>query len=482
MSNNRRLGSNIAYNIILQVAILVLPFIVTPYISRVLTPDGTGIYSFTNSIVSYFTLFASFGLSTFGTRQIAFVRDNKEKLDETFSSLVWFKAFTSFVALVVYLIFLQFMPERYKVCLTIQILLIISAAIDISWLYFGLEEFKSTVLRSLLIKTLVIVSTFIFVKGKEDLWVYVLITSVGNLLGNLILWGGLKTRTRLVKVSFASILNISKPAAVVFISFIAIEVYTVLDKTMLGVMTTDSEVGLYTYGEQFAKASLGVIGAISTALLPHMSNMKESGSVEAFDRKFNQMLLLVSMIGVAASFGMMGIAREFIPWMLGADYSGSIIPLIFLSPLAIIISTSNIISKTYLLPSKREKICNYAVVCGACVNLIMNCVFIPKFQVIGACIGTLIAEVIVTIIHFYGAYKAIDFRSYLLNMMKYLVSGLIMLFIVNGIGKVLKAGFVTTIVQVLVGAIVYIIMLILLRSELLVYLSNLVHIKLKNRS
>lgn len=465
--NNIVLVKNIGYNILLQTVTFILPFVLTPYVARVLTPEGTGIYSFTNSIVNYFLIFASIGLSIYGTRQIAFVKEKPDELSKTFFILFGLKFITTTIAFIVFMTIIPTVSEKYRFFLALQSIQILAVIFDISWLYSGLGNFKIALIRTLIVKPITIALTFIFVRTYSDLWIYVLITSFGSLCGNLIMWWGINNYVHLIRIHFSDIIREIKPVSIVFISFIAIEIYTVLDKFMIGVLATETQVGLYTYAEQFAKAGLGIIGAISTVLLPYMSNLKQNGNNQVFADNFNDSLNMISMIGIAASFGIAGIAKQFIPWMLGDSYLLAIPLLNLLAPLTTIISTSNIISRAYLLPSNKEKICNIGVIVAAVVNITLNFLLIPKYAAAGACMGTIAAELSVTGIYIIASKSVFNFKRYGISLLKYFVSGSCMLVVVRVIGIFFGAEMWTTVLQVLVGIIVYCLVLIVLKEKMI---------------
>ncbi len=442
-----------------------LPFLVMPYVSRVLTPDGVGLYSYTNSIVNYFLIFAGMGMSVYGTRQIACVRGDKEKLNKTFSALFYFKGFFSLAAALVYGVALLFVSDKYRLCLYIQTIMILATFFDISWFFAGVENFRISLVTTVLSKLLTIAATFLFVKSPADVWVHVLITSCGLLATNAMMWTGVKSKAKLVKVPIKEVFFYTKSVFVVFISFIAVEVYTVLDKTMIGLLSSETQVGYYTYAEQFAKAGLGIIGAISSVLYPYMSSLREQSNDEEFRKQFHFSVMLISLIGVAASFGIAGIAKEFIPWMLGEEYETSISLLMILSPLTFIVSLGNIISRAYLLPSKKEKLCNVAVITAAVTNVLFNVLLIPKYEALGACIGTLFAELSATLVYLFCSRKEFAWKGYGVALVKYMVAGFSMYAAVRVLGEFLGVAVWVTLVEVAVGVTVYGIALLLLKDE-----------------
>ena len=152
---------NLVYNILYQVLILIIPLITTPYISRVIGPEGIGIHSYTYSIVNYFVLFAMLGINNHGNRSIAMVKDNKEELSKTFVSIYSLQIIMSILMIIIYSIVFIFIENKYRAFFAIQFIYIIATLLDINWFFFGMEEFKLTVIRNSVVKVLSMLSIFI---------------------------------------------------------------------------------------------------------------------------------------------------------------------------------------------------------------------------------------------------------------------------------------------------------------------------------
>ena len=186
MSNPK---NNFIYNVVYQILILIIPLITSPYLARVIGVDGVGTYSYTYSIVHYFMLFTLLGLNNYGNRAIAKVRDDKEKLSKTFWSIYIFQVIMGLSMLALYVLYVLVSNTSYKTLAIIEILFIISAILDINWLFFGMEEFKKTITRNTIVKILNVVLIFLLVKNSNDLWKYTLIMAGMTTIGQLILWG-----------------------------------------------------------------------------------------------------------------------------------------------------------------------------------------------------------------------------------------------------------------------------------------------------
>ena len=198
---------NFIYNLIYQILILIIPLITAPYLSRVVGADGVGTYSYTYSIVYYFMLLTLLGINNYGNRSIAKVRDDKRKLSKTFWSLYLFQLLMGVIMLIAYISYLYLFDVKYRNIAIIQTLFIISAMLDINWLFFGLEEFKKTITRSTFVKIGNVILIFLLVKTKNDLWKYTLIMSGMTCLSQLILWSFLRKRISFVKININRLLK-----------------------------------------------------------------------------------------------------------------------------------------------------------------------------------------------------------------------------------------------------------------------------------
>lgn len=187
MSNKPSLKKNIFLNVFYEIICVIAPFITAPYVSRVLQSSGVGIYSYTQSLVTYFTMFAALGTGTYGLREIAMCRDDKEQYSRTFWGIEIISVCTSVLSLIVWF-FIAYLYASYRIYLLILSLNILSTLFDISWFYRGLEKFQYTILINSVAKILNIVLIFLFVKTPSDTWIYVLITALSTLLGNVSMW------------------------------------------------------------------------------------------------------------------------------------------------------------------------------------------------------------------------------------------------------------------------------------------------------
>lgn len=459
------IAKNYIYNVIYQIVTLIIPLITVPYISRALGSNGIGVNAYTSSIIQYFILFGTIGISLYGNRAIAYVRDDKDELSRTFWGIFILKIITSIVAYSIFVFFLQ-ATNSYQFIFLIQSILILAAAIDISWLYMGLEDFKKTVIRNLIVRILGVVCIFIFVHSASDLWKYILILVLSQFLGQLTLFFYLPKTVKKVKINWSDIKKHFIPSLYLFIPQIAIQIYVVLNKTMLGYLASTNEVGFFDSSEKIIKMVLAVVTAMGVVMLPRISNTFARGDMDKVRDYLYKSFDFASYLSIAMMFGIAGIASELTPWFFGPGFSkvGSVMAII--SPIIVFIAWSNVLGQQYLMPIGKVKGYTFSVCVGAVVNFIFNLALIKHYQSIGTAIATVVAELAVTAVQLYWVRKDIEIRRLIKSLWKYLICGLAMYGVSRIIGESMEAGYKTTIVQVTVGASSYFILLFIFKSEL----------------
>lgn len=449
---------NIIYNITYQILILLLPLVTTPYISRVIGAEGIGIYSYNYSIVNYFMLFALLGLNNYGNRSIAAVRDDKVKLSETFFNIYGLQVLTSGVMVFLYLGYIVFFLSAYRLIAYIQLIFIISTMLDINWFFFGLEQFKLTVIRNTLVRFLTVIAIFIFVKKPTDLWIYTVIMSVGTLISQLMVWPFVKKYIMWVRPNIKGILTHLKPNLTLFVPVLAISIYKIMDKIMLGSLTTTLQVGYYENSEKLINIPLSIITALGTVMLPRMTNLVANNKSDAFKTYINISLKFVMFIAIGAMVGLTAISSNFIPLFLGDEFVECISIVSLLSVTILFISWANVIRTQYLIPRQRDKIYIISTLLGAGVNAIANLIFIPSYGAVGAAIGTIFAEASVAIYQTFKVRKELDIKKYFVNSCKYIIPAICMYLCIKLLRDCTENIAITLIVQVILGGLVYLVL------------------------
>ncbi|TGY42447.1 flippase [Clostridium sartagoforme] len=454
---------NFLYNLSYQILVLILPLITVPYVSNILGAKGVGDYAFTFANVQYFVLFGMVGVTLYGNRQIAYVRDNKEKLKNTFYSIYSVQVITMLISGGLFLLFaFTFTDEGYRNLYLVQGINILAALIDISWLFMGLEQFKKTVLRNTIVKLLSLASIFIFVKNIDDLVIYILILALSNLLGNLTFWLYVPKVIGIKNIRIKGLAGHLKASIALFIPQIAIQVYLLLSRTLLGVFTDTIQVGYYENSQKLVRMALTVATAIGTVMMPKIANTVASGDMDKVKYYIKNSFFFMNFISIPLTFGLLGIAKELSPWFFGKEFEG-IEKLIIISCVIILaISWSNVFGTQLLVPLNKTKEFTLSVTAGAIVNLVFNLILLKRMGSIGACITIVLAEITVTSTEMYILRKFLDIKELIKSVIIFFPAAIIMFIIVRIIGVNMGAKILTTILQVSIGGLIYLLSVFIL--------------------
>ena len=456
---------NYIYNLIYQLLVLILPLITTPYLSRTLGAEGIGIYSYTLSISTYFILLGSLGVAMYGQREIAYVQENIQKRSKVFWEIIIFRFITMSIGMIMfYILFVR--QGEYKDYYKILMLELLANCIDISWLFQGLEEFKKTVTRNMIVKIISIICIFIFVKSPKDLTKYFIIYVMSILLGNLTLWFYLPRYIKKCKIKEMKIIRHFKPTLGLFLPQIATQIYTVLDKTMIGtIVVNKSEVGYYEQAQKIIKMFLTIITSFGTVMVPRMANTYINGNEDMIKGYMKKSFNFVWVISIPMVLGIISVANKFVPLFYGSGYEKVSVLMCIISPIIIIIGLSNVIGTQYLIPTKQQKEYTISVISGAGINFILNLILINLYGAVGASIATVIAELTVTGCQMFFIRKKICIKEIFILARKYCIIGLIMFGLSIFIGKNISNDFISIVIQCLAGISIYFIGLIIIKDE-----------------
>lgn len=479
MRKKKSVKINYFYNLIYNLLTLLLPLLTTPYLSRVLGVENIGIYGFTNSIVTYFVLFGCLGTTLYGQREIAYVQDDKEKQSKVFYEIFFVKLISMFISILLY---------GFSFCLDgtlslyYQILLIylVANVFDISWYLQGIEEFDKTVIRNLIVKVLSIILIFVLVKKADDLWIYFTIFAGSELLGNITMW--IYVPKYLNKPNFKR-LNLKrhlKPILMLFIPQIAIKVYTVLDKTMIGVISGNmNDVGFYEQGQNIVRALIVIITAYGTVMASRIAYTYKNSDKKETIKYLKSSFRFSWLLGIPLMLGTIAVADKLVPWFFGDGYDPVSNIIKFTSPLIIAIGLNNVLGMQYLVPIGRQKDFTTAVVIGALSNFVLNNILIRLFGTIGAVIASVLAETIILIYELYVTRKEFNWLMIFNGIFKYLIAGIIMFIVIYNIELHLGVSLLNTFIVFIIGVITYFIMLLLLRDSYILDNLNILLKKVK---
>ena len=457
---------NYLYNLLYQMTSVLLPVLTIPYVSRVLSADGIGINTVTYANTQYFILLGSLGISIYATKKIATIREKKDKLKKTFWEIFSIQFTGCILAYMVFALTLG-QSHKYGVFYMLQGFYILAAAVDISWYFLGIENFKNASLRSFFAKIISVILIFIFVKTRDDLWKYILINAGTMFVGQLIMWFYVgKDMLKVKEIGKLKIAIHIMPILALFVPQIATQVYTVLDKTMIDLFKGAVEAGYYDQSQKIVRILLSVVTSLGIVMLPRIANLFSKDDLNEVKKSLRKAFVVISFLSIPITFGLIGISDKFVPILFGNEFL-SVIPLTKISPvLVIIIGLGNVFGTQYLLAIGKNKEYTASVCIGALVNFCFNLLLIPRFAAMGAVIATVSAELSIALIQFWFARVVFDL-TWIKETYKYWVSGILMLAIVRLVGNVTPISILFLVLQIAIGSLVYFISLIILRDKFL---------------
>jgi len=454
MSNNK-IKKNYVYNLIYRIVMIAAPLITSPYISRVLGPEKIGEYSYIYSIAHVFLIIAMLGVSDYGNREIAKVKDDENKKNTVFCEIFYFQLILGIIMSLSYLGYIFTFCDDKILGLT-QLLLVVSTLFDLTWLMFGLEQFLVTTIRSVIVKIISVVCIIVFVKSQSDLMIYALIMSASVLISQISIWPIIHKYIKFKRVSFKGILRHLKPNLVLFLPVIANNLLAYFDKIMIGSMCTKEELGCYDNAEKLLSIPNSFITALGTVMLPRISNAYAKGETEKIEQYTYLSIIFMVFASCALAFGLCSVSKEFVPIFFGDGYDLVITLIICLFPYIIFVCWSNVLKTQIFLPRGQDKFLVLSLIIGAIINLILNSILIPFYGAIGASIATTIAELSIAVLGTIFARKMFKYRKYILQSIPFILFGVVMLLAIIFIN--FDNSIVTLFTKIGIGATIYLVL------------------------
>ena len=465
MSSRKSIKKNYIYNLAYQILLIVAPLITTPIVSRSLTAEGVGTYGYIFSIVSYFVMVSILGSSTFGQREVSYVQNDFHKRSIVFYENVLFRLITSSIGGIAYIVFALIQPSDKSVYL-VMVFFIIGVATDVSWFFQGLEEFGKIIRRSFAVKIINIVLIVLFIRQRSDLFLYACFLSIVPCLGNITLWFYLPKYLQRIKMGEIDLSYVLKQSFSLFIPTIAIQIYTVLDKTMIGLITKQAaEIGYYEQAEKISKMSVAIVTSLSTVMIPRIGHLFAKNEKEQLYKLMYRSYRFTFLVCVPLCIGIATTASNLVPWFFGDGYDQVVDLLRVLSVMVLALGISNITGMQYLIPTKRQKQYTISVTSGAIINLICNSFMIYYWHSMGAAIASILSEFFVVAIQLFLVRNEISVATILKQGFKYVTAGLIMGVILSIEAECFSPKVYNTILMISTGIIVYGVTLLIMKDE-----------------
>ena len=444
-----------------EIFVYICPLITAPYIARILGTYGTGVYTYTFSIVSYFIVLTQLGVNLYGRREIASCKNLAER-SNTFWNIWLVETIMFVISSTIYFIFIFQKESNMEFAFKIQYFSLLGAWLDISWLFFGIENFKLAVSRNIIVKVLSLILIFVFINDKNDVDLYVFLMAFSSFISVIVMWISVPKYISLIRIEDVSLKIHLLPMFQMFIPVLSTQLFSMTDKVFLGWLSDVDAVGLYENAYKVSRVPVALITTIGTVLLPRITKLYAEKREKEADRYFDKSLSLTLFIGIGSSFGLIGIAKSFIPIYLGNQFLASTPILQILSLVLVAIAFGNPFRTQFILPKKMDSLYVRTVVYAAVLNIVLNLILIPKWSMVGAAIASVTSEFLIIIYQSFKIKDSFNFKQIILKNIKYLAAGLIMLILVLALQIILPSNMILSLLlQILIGAISYISLVIL---------------------
>lgn len=458
---------NYLYNVAYQILTLLVPFITTPYVSRVLGADGVGAYSYSYTISSYFALFGVLGTNVYGQQIVAQHQDDENKRSEDFWEINIIRLLCTFLCLVIYLVF-TFNARENRNLLLILSVTILANVFDISWFFQGMENFRIVVVRNAIVKLITTIGIFVLIKEKDDLALYVACLAFSTLAGNISFWFYIKGNIQRPVINCYNLKKHFCQTVVYFIPQVAYHIYGAVDKLMIGVITKSSfENGYYEQAHKIINMLITIIASLNIVMRSRISYLIGQNNTSEIKKSISFSYKFFCLISFPLMLGLLFCAEEFVPVFFGEGYDEVKVILKLFIPIIFATGLNNLLGIQYLTPIGKQGRCNIVLIIAAIVNIIMNVVLIPRYKSIGATIASVTAETIVAAVYVVMSKEILSYKELLNGIVKYGVSSVVMGLAVYSVGFWhIKSMTMTLACKILVGFITYTIILLFLKDEL----------------
>lgn len=462
------------YYLIYNVLNMVFPFLSGIYVSHVLLPDSIGSVAAAQNLAQYFVILAFLGIPTYGLREISRTRNNKDERDKIFSELFIINLISTVVFFCIYII-LIFTINAYRDNFSLYLLAGISIALNafnINWLYEGLEEFRFVSVRNIVFKMLSFGFLVLFVRNEKDVLMYALVHSVGT-AGNYIVSMIYSPRFAKIRFKDLNLYRHIKSIMYLVVVNLAIELYSLVDITMMNFMCSKENIAFYKYGRSIEGVLLQVVNTFTMVLVPRLSYFFKENNRDEFNKLLSKGLVLIYLSSLPMIVGLFFTGDFLLVQLYGNPYIASASVLKILSLLLFISPIGYLLGSRVLLVCGRENFMVFPVCAGAVANIIGNAVLIPCFGERGAALASVISEIIVMTIYVFLGKK--HYKLYLVkeSIWKIVVSCAsigIFLYVIN---RTCNSNWGVTIMQIFGAVSIYCFVLLLTKERVFMDYLNL---------
>ena len=446
---------------------LIFPLITFPYSSRILLPEGIGKVAFARSFVEYFITIATLGIYTYGIREAAKVRDNREQLSKLSREILTINMISTAIAYLLLFIAMASIPmlAPYRSLLIIISAKILFTSLGLEWLYGGMEDYGYITVRAFIFQVLSVILLFAFVHKPEDYLIYAAIAVISNVGSHVCNWIHSK---KYIDLFIRTKLELKKHLKPIFILFAMAEVtkiYLILDLTMLGFLCGDWDVGIYTAATKINRVVIHLITAIGVVVLPRLAYYVKKNDTKKFQELVYKNFDIFFLLSIPSAIGLCLVGNAAILAFSGDNFMAAVPVMRIMNPIIVISGIGSVVGTQTFIPMGKEKLVLYALLIGSVCNIALNFLLIPKYQAWGAAVATLGSQIVLAGTELFWCRKIVDLRKVARYFVIYLGNSLVMALGVFLCVKLIPGLWTSTIIAICIGTAVYGLLLILEKNR-----------------
>ncbi|WP_294605543.1 oligosaccharide flippase family protein [uncultured Lactobacillus sp.] len=459
----KRTFLNILYNAVYQIFLVLVPLITVPYLSRILGPKTYGIYSNVNNIVQFLMIFCTLSVSYIGMRTISQIRafGSEQDLTKAFWGLWYFQAIAGFVTIGIVISVTSFFKIKYGQYLLLMVPYLISAQVDISWLFQGLADFGRVVLKNTAVKLVSVILILLWVKSPGDLWKYMLIMSVSTMLGSFVFWFDIHRYVGGPVKHFYQYRATVKAIITLLIPQIATQIYTSLDKPILGLFQNSTQVAFYDNSQRISNMVLGIVTSISLVIMPKMAGEGKKEQRIVLKKSLEATVMLGTLFAVI----IMANTKEFVPFFFGHKFIPMTQLMFFFTLTIIMIPTGGVFANQFALANHRDRDYAIPVIVGAFLEVILSYFLDQLYGATGAMVAILITEFIVLLLRLWIVRDGYDFKYSFREIPKYFIIAVIVLAVGLLLPQMFASAFLNMLCKSIIMFVLYIALMFLLKLD-----------------
>lgn len=463
-TDEKSLTENSTYYLIYNVLNVLFPFITGIYVARVIPVDLVGRVTYAQNIVQYFALLSFLGIPTYGLREISKYRNNPTEKNKVYTELVIINAISTTIFSLLYFGVVVLYFRDNLLLYTIVGFSVIINYLNISWLYEGLEEYKYISVRNIVFKIICVILLFVFVRDPEDYLIYAAITVFG-VAGNYIV--NVFNAPKFVKLTFDG-LNLKrhlKPIMLLVVVNLAIEIYTLVDTTMIGYFCEEKFVAFYGYGSKINKIFIQIMHTFTMVIVPRIAFHYHEGNKDEFNRILSVTFKVICLLGVPLIIGVFFCSDYAVTLLYGNVYLRSAKVLRILSLAVLVSPIGYLLGSRVMLVTNNESKMPLCVGAGAVVNVILNWVLIPKYLEFGAAVASIISEIVVMMVYMIFSHQYFVLQDYKGTLVRIIIAAFGMFVSLSLYDFVRQENFLSFVMQIIIGFFTYVGILVLTKEQ-----------------